>query len=154
MTVYCASSRSSLRAATHSAPSEGLTRWRIQILSDERVSVVPGVYYVGDPVRVFGDDDDRWDDLMNEVGGFQGQPIGYSDDIEVLAFPTGKPEGWFECDQGEVPVHAGLGQPVFSLLARVVVGVNVADISVYRHYQLISLDGQIDGRRDGCTRSR
>ena len=77
-------------------------------LQDGRVSIPPGVYYVGDPVRVFGDDDDRWDDLMNEVGGFQGQPIGISEDIEVLAFPTGRPEGWFECDQGEVPVHTGL----------------------------------------------
>jgi hypothetical protein len=79
-----------------------------KLLDDGRVCVPAGVYYVGDPVRIFGDDDDRWDDLMNEVSGFQVQPIGVSDDVERLAFPTGRAEGWFECEQGEVPVHTGL----------------------------------------------
>lgn len=72
-----------------------------------RVSVPAGRYYLGDPIRPFGDGP-KWDRLLESCNVFIGNPIGCVDGIQVVAFHTTHGDGFYECADGEVNVDTGL----------------------------------------------
>ena len=87
--------------------------WRmVQVLDtlklneDGSVHIAAGRYYIGDPLRLFDEDD--WAKLLKSAGNFIETPLGRVGVTEVAAFHTARGDGWYECDEGVVPVDSGL----------------------------------------------
>ena len=78
-----------------------------RVIENGRVSVPPGCYYLGDPIRPFGDGP-NWDRLLESCNNFIGNPIGSVDGTQVVAFHTAHGDGFYEFDDGEVNVDTGL----------------------------------------------